>query len=223
MPRHLQRQIDKLKKAVLELGARVEQSVQQAIEAIINRDVALAQRVIEADKVIDEMEIDVEEECLHTLALYQPVADDLRFVVAVLKINNDLERIADLAANIAGHVEPLVGAPDVPFAAFGVYDMADLARKMVKDSLDALVESDVELARNVCASDDQVDDVHRRLYDLVEERVAELPDQFPNLLHMLITARQIERMADHAVNIAEDVLYLIEGEIVRHAHQSADA
>jgi phosphate transport system protein len=164
------------------------------------------------------MEVDVEEECLHTLALHNPVAQDLRFTVAILKINNDLERIGDLAVNIAEQAIALSDQPRVDFTPFGVYDMGPLAQTMVKQSLDALVAVDTQLAEQVCRADDEVDEIHRQLYDKVAQRISQDADQFPQLLRMLVVARNLERMADHATNIAEDVLYMAKGEIVRHGH-----
>ena len=216
MSLHLQRQFDRIRKQILGLGALVEKDVQDAIRAIETRSVDLAQGVIDRDEEIDQMEIDVEDECLHTLACYHPVAQDLRFVVCVLKINNDLERIGDLAVNIAEEAISLVGFAEVPFQPFGLYEMARRARTMLTQSLDAVVKLDCELADQVRQSDDNVDELHRQVYAMVEDRVRHDAADFPQLLRLLIAARQIERIADHAVNIAEDVVYLAKGQIVRH-------
>ncbi len=215
MPAHMQRQIDHVKNMILALAANVEQSVHKAIDAVRNRDVRLAQEVIDHDAVIDQAEIDVEEECLHTLALYQPFAFDLRFIVAVLKINNDLERIGDMAVNIAERAVFLCTQErlDVPFR---LREMAEKAQAMLKKSLDALVNLDTHLALAVCAADDEVDALYVEMYERVREGILSQQENVDSLLNILSVSRYLERIADHATNIAEDVIYMIEGEIVRH-------
>ena len=214
---HLRRQIDKLKQLILQLGALVEQAVQNASQAVQDRDVALAESVANGDKAIDDMEIEVEEECLHTLALDQPVAQDLRYVIAVLKINNDLERIGDLAANMAGQVSHMADQPHpetIPL--FDLPGMTRTVQSMLKRSLDALVNVDPELAQAVRDSDDEVDEVHRQMFARVEQLIVQNPQQIEQLNRLLSISRQLERMADHAVNIAEDVQYMATGQILRH-------
>jgi phosphate transport system protein len=215
MALHMQRELDKLKRKVLSLSALAEESLQKAVEALEERDAALARRIIEADYEIDQMEVEVEEDCLKLLALYQPVAIDLRFIIATIKINSDLERIGDLAVNIAERAEYLAthGRVDVPFDFAG---MADKARAMVARALDALVNMDARLARQVCAADDEVDAMNREMYDKVKDTMRKHPEWIDQLVHILSTSRHLERVADHATNIAEDVIYMIEGEIVRH-------
>lgn len=213
---HLQRQFDKLKKLILSLGAMVEEALESSLRAVQARDVALAEKVIAGDKKIDLMEIDVEEECLHTLALHQPVAFDLRYVVAVLKINNDLERIADLATNICEQAIFLAEhdvAADIPFDLQG---MSVKAREMVKRSLDALVNVDPNTAQAVREMDEQVDDMHREMYVQIEQAIRENPHHLTQYIHYLNVSRQLERIGDHACNIAEDVLYMAKGDIARH-------
>jgi len=175
----------------------------------------LAARVIEQDRQIDRMEIDVEEECLKILALHQPVAIDLRFIVAVLKINNDLERIGDLAANIAQRAAFLSQRDriSIPFDFAG---MAAKTQAMLRDALNALVEMDAEVALGVCARDDEVDEIDRQMYSQVEAAILQHPEYIDSLINLLGVSRQLERIADHATNIAEDVIYMIKGEIVRH-------
>lgn len=215
MALHMQRELDKLKRKVLSLSALAEESLQKAVEALEERDAALARRIIEADYAIDQMEVEVEEDCLKLLALYQPVAIDLRFIIATIKINSELERIGDLAVNIAERAEYLAthGRVDVPFDFAG---MADKARAMVARALDALVNMDARLARQVCAADDEVDAMNREMYDKVKDTMRKHPEWIDQLVHILSTSRHLERVADHATNIAEDVIYMIEGEIVRH-------
>ncbi len=215
MPVHLQREIEKLKKKLLALGARVEAAVREATLSIEERDYNLAQKIIENDPQIDQIEVEVEEDCLKILALHQPVAIDLRFIVAVLKINNDLERIGDLAVNIAERSAFLAQHPRVNVA-FSFVEMADKAQKMLKRSLDALVGLNPELAQDVCASDDAIDAMNRKMYLEIQDAIQRKPDDLECLIHLLSVSRHLERIADHATNIAEDVIYMVEGRIARH-------
>ena len=215
MPKHLQREIENLKKNILVLGAKVEMAVHDATDAIEKRDGDLAQNVIDNDIQIDQQEVDVEEECLKILALHQPVAIDLRFIIAALKINNDLERIGDLAVNIAERAVFLATQPK-PDISFDFSRMASIAQWMLKKSLDALVNLSVEFAREVCAADDKIDSMNREMYIKVQHAIRIHPEQMESLIHLLSVSRHLERIADHATNIAEDIIYMIEGEIVRH-------
>lgn len=215
MPKHLQREIENLKKKILSLGARVETTVHDAMRSIETRDAALARKIIEEDIQIDQTEVEVEEECLKILALYQPVAIDLRFIVAVLKINNDLERIGDLAVNIAERSSYLAGQPEVNVS-FDFAQMSEKTEAMLNKSLDALVNLSSQLAHEVCMSDDAIDNMNRQAYLRVQEAIRKHPDQMSSLIHLLSVSRHLERIADHATNIAEDVIYMIDGEIVRH-------
>jgi phosphate transport system protein len=213
---HLQRQIGRLKRQILTLGTLVEEALGNAIESLQMHDLELAQKVIDGDQVIDEMEIDVEEDCLHTLALHQPVAQDLRFVVAVLKINNDLERIADLAVNIAEQARFLGKQSGLVFSQFEIFRSAGLVRSMLKQSLDALVNLSPQEAQAVRQRDDEVDDAHRRTIAQVKAAMRQSPDRIDALLNLLSISRQLERIGDHAVNVAEDVIYMVRGDILRH-------
>ena len=215
MGRHLEKEIEKLKRNTLGLSALVEESVHKAIAAIETADLRLADDVIESDTRIDETEVDVEEECLKILALHQPVAIDLRFIVGVLKLNNDLERIADLAVNIAEQARPLVaaGARGLPV---NIREMARAVETMLGGSLDALVNLDTTAAWAVCAADDAVDSLHRDTYATIKAEIRKDPTRTDVLIHHLSVSRYLERIADHATNIAEDVIYLVEGSIVRH-------
>lgn len=217
---HLTREIDRLKRLILSLGALVEENVHKAIEAFHEGDADLALDVVSADKEIDRTEIEVEEECLKALALHQPVAVDLRFIVAVLKMNHDLERIGDLAVNIADEAElvaeqaDLVTEGDLPA-------MAGKARVMLKKSLDALVGLDAGLAREVWISDDEVDAMHKDMYERLRSGIRSDPDCIETLVHSFNVSRNLERMADHATNMAKDIIYMVEGEIVRHRGKEA--
>lgn len=215
MPVHLQREIAKLKKDILTIGAMAELSVREATLAIEKRDETLARNVIEKDTEIDQMEVEIEENCLKILALHQPVAIDLRFIIAVLKINNDLERVGDLAVNIAERAAFLAMQPRIEVS-FDLVGMAQKAQLMLKKSLDALVNHDVRCANNVLAMDDEIDAMNRQMYLIVQQAIHAQPEQTESLIHLLSASRHLERIADHATNIAEDVIYMIEGEIVRH-------
>jgi phosphate transport system protein len=215
MAKHLERQIEILKQKILFVGTLVEEAIAKAISALVNRDRNLAKQVIDEDAEIDRMEVDVEEEVLKILALYQPVAADLRFVVATLKINNDLERMGDLAKNIAKRVVFLTSGErvDLPDT---LRPMAGKAQQMVKESLDALVNSDSLLARRVRDADDEVDEMRRKVQQFCELQIAAHPEQTDLIMRLLSVSRHLERLADLATNVAEDVIYMVEGEIVRH-------
>lgn len=211
---HLMREIESLKKKLLALGAAVEESVWCAVQSVEERDAALAARIIEGDAAIDRVEVEIEEECLKILALHQPVAVDLRFVVAVLKINNDLERIGDLAVNIAERGLFLARQPGV--SAPGLLEMARKVQRMLSRSLNALVDMNPALAREVCAADDEVDALNRQVCEYVKASMCRGRDGVDILVHVLSVSRDLERVADHATNIAEDVVYMVEGRIARH-------
>ncbi len=215
MAKHLQREIENLKKKLLALGAIVETSVREATLSIESRDTVLAQKIIDNDIDIDNTEVEIEEDCLKILALHQPVAVDLRFIVAVLKINNDLERIGDLAVNIAERAVFLAGQPKVSIS-LDLVKMAHHAQTMLKKSLDALVNLDVRLAQKVCLSDDTIDAMNRQMYLEIQDAIVKNPEQMLSLIHLLSASRHLERIADHATNIAEDVIYMVEGQIIRH-------
>jgi phosphate transport system protein len=212
---HLQREIEKLKRDILALGSMVEESVYRAVKAVSDRDTALAEKVIEADRDIDRFEVEIEENCLKILALHQPVAADLRFIIAVLKINNDLERIGDLALNVASRGRRLAGLPRVN-SPFDYQGMADRVKSMLKRSLQSLVMVDAKTARSVLADDDEVDQQNREMYQVVQESIRRQPEYLESFVFYLSVSRNLERIADHATNIAEDVIYMVEGEIIRH-------
>ena len=206
MAKHLQRELEKIKKSILSLGALVEDRVRLAIKSIESRDADIAGQIVSMDYEIDEMEVDIEEECLKVLALHQPVAVDLRFLVGVIKINNDLERIAD---------ETISKDKTCKFI-FDYAVMAEKARNMLKMSLDAMVQLDTDMAFKVCLLDDDVDAYVRHAYEELKSSILQTPENVGVLINMFLISRHIERIADHATNIAEEVIYLTDGEIVRH-------
>ncbi len=212
----LQRQIEKLKKQLVSLGTLCEENVRDAITAVSKRDPALAQSVIDKDKRIDLNEVDLEEECLHTLALHQPVAFDLRYVIAVLKINNDLERIGDHAKNIAEQAIALSEEAEVNQLPYDLPKMSRCVENMMRRALDAFITLDVKAAREVRELDDEVDAINRNMYDAVIKQMRRDPHQMEQLIHFMSISKQLERIADHTTNIAKDVLYMAEGEIPRH-------
>lgn len=215
MTRHIDREIEKLKRKILALSAVVEGSVQRAVQALATRDDALATEVIDRDEEIDHAEVDVEEECLKALALYQPVAIDLRFIIAILKINNDLERIGDEAVNIAERVRFLSRQERVTIP-FDFALMSEKTQAMLRTSLDALVNMDAGQAHAVGLADDEVDELNRQAYLRVQQAIQQNPEKVEALIHLLSISRHLERIADYATNIAEDVIYMIQGEIIRH-------
>ena len=206
-------ELEKIKKQILTLGAMAEERVRMAINAIETRDIGIADRIIKTDYEIDEMEVEIEEECLKVLALHQPVAVDLRFIATVIKINSDLERIADEAVNIARGINYITNQKDDEL------DFSLMAQKtefMLKKSLDALVNLDKDVAYRVCLLDDEVDKINSKVHMFVKDAIKANPEQSEHFINMLLISRHLERIADHATNIAEEVIYLIEGEIVRH-------
>lgn len=209
------KELDRLKRRLLTLSGHVEKNVRLSVEAVSAVDGEMAERVFAADLKVDEMEVDLEEECLKVLALHQPVARDLRYIIAILKINNDLERIGDLAVNIAKCVRYLPPQARVP-KSFELETMATTTRKMLSKSLDALVNVDHALAQEVLEDDDVVDRINSEVYGAFTQEACGAPDKMEALLQYLIVSRNLERIADLATNISEDVIYLMEGSIIRH-------
>ena len=215
MSRHLQKDIESLKEKIIEMGEFVEDRVYQATMSIINRDKGQAQSVINGDSEIDTIEVSIEEDSMKLLALYQPVAVDLRFIIAVMKINNDLERVGDLAVNIAERSAYLATQDPIEFP-FDLRAMAEKAESMLSRSIDALINLDVKEACRIRSEDDQVDAYNREMYARIKEDLLSQPGNINALLHAVSIGRHLERIADHATNIAEEVIYLVDARIVRH-------
>ena len=213
---HLQRDIAKLNRGVLALIAEVENDVRTAVRAFEDRDEMLARQVVDREARTDVMEVDLEDDCLKTLALHQPVATDLRYIVSVLKLNRDLARIGGLAAHIAQRALFLCGQPqiDIPFR---IGEMADKSQAMLKKVMDAFVNMDAAAAKEVCADGSEIYALNADTYKQVKKAVLQTPALFPQLLNILHVSRHLERIADHATKIAEDLIYLTEGHIVRHS------
>ncbi len=218
MSQYLQRESDKLKKKLLSLGAMVEERVRQAVFSLENRNPGDADRIIEKDYEIDIAEVALEGDCLRVLALYQPVAVDLRFLVAIIKINNDLERIADEAVNIARRIKRVIQSPDTssPVFELSYREMGQKAESLLRQSLDALVNLDTETAFAVCINDSELDAMKEALYHEISEALNQHPEQAEPLINYYLISRHLERIGDHATNIAEEVIYLVQGEIIRH-------
>ncbi len=212
---HLQRDLDQVTQSLLEVAAMVEDMIAKSLRALRERRVDLAHEVQRQDRVIDAREIEVEEECLKILALHSPVAADLRMVVTYLKVNNDLERAGDLARNLAERAESLAVAEPVEIPE-EIWIMAERIPKMLRAALDAVVEGDTELARSVIADDELVDGSHEAMYGVVRRMIDEDPGLTSASIQFLSISRYLERMADLATNVAEDVVFLVDGEVVRH-------
>ena len=221
MSRHLQMEMKEVQKKLIALSVLAEDSLDQALRSVKEHNLEMAGNVIQQDHKIDMMEVQLEEDCLKLLALYQPVATDLRFIVSVLKINNDLERVGDLAVNIAKRTRFLIKA-DIKNLPFDFEKITSLTKFMLRASLDAFIRLDSKLAEEVCKTDDEVDALHKNTYKNVAKKIQENPQQADILIHCLSISRHLERIADYATNIAEDVIYLTDGKIVRH-EQGASA
>lgn len=218
MSKHLQRDIERLRKNILMLGTLVEEATDKSIKAIGRSDEQILEELFKGEERINQMEVDIEEECLKILALHQPVATDLRFIVAVLKVNNDLERMGDQAINIADRVRALMGKKpleaNVDFAAMGA-----VARRMVHLSLEALVDQDVDIARKVGEMDDELDDMHANTYEIVQAAMAKDPEIIQTAVSYLTISSNLERIGDLSTNIAEETVFMEEGEVVRHSDE----
>jgi phosphate transport system protein len=224
MTKHLERDLDNLQRDILVLAASVEEAIHKAIRALQEPALAadLAKEVIDGDTLIDAEENRVEEECLKILALHQPVAIDLRRIAAAVKINTDLERMADLAEDIAERALNLSRLPSIPIPQ-RLQKMTDLTTSMVRQSLDAFVNLDARLARLVCRLDDEVDRYNNEIIEELIHLMQASPEMVEPGLSLFSATRHLERIADHATNIAEDLIYLVEGEIVRHRPAAVNA
>ena len=215
MQRHLDEELRLLNQEILRMGSLVEDALAKARKALVERNIQLAEEVITSDGAINMLEIEIDELCLRLLALHQPAAADLRFIVMALKINNDLERMGDQAVNIAERTVGLLKEPllkpliDIP-------RMAQIAQQMVKDSLDAFVNRDAALARDVCRRDDEVDALNDQVFAELIGFMRRDPSTATRAIDLILIGRNLERVADHATNLAEDVIYLVQGRTIKH-------
>lgn len=219
MSKHLERDLEQLQTKLLALSAMVEAMIDKAGQSLRDGRSDLAQEVIASDDEVDRREVLIEEEALKIMALHQPVAIDLRRIAAVIKINNDLERIADLAVNVAERADQMARFPDFGIPAT-LQQMSGCAIKMVRGALDAFVQLDTDLAETIRAADDEVDTLNYELIARLRETMQTEPSTIEPALHCFSVSRHLERIADHATNIAEDVIFLVQGHIARHQHET---
>ena len=219
MERRLDQDLNRIRQSLLRMAGTVEEMVARATQALLEREETLWREVVRQDREVDQMEIDIDEACQSVLSRKQPAAGDLRFLVAVMKINSDLERIGDSAVNIAQSVLQLNDQPPLkPY--IDLPRLSLLVQDMVRRSLDAFVRRDARLATEVCESDDAVDGLYKQIFRELLTYMIEDPKTVSRALHLLLISRNMERIADHATNIAEDVIYYVEGRDIRHSKGS---
>jgi phosphate transport system protein len=215
MERHFDDELKELKKQLLRMGALVEETISYSVKVLVERKGELAAEVLKREEMTNKLEIEIDELALRLLALHQPLAIDLRFITSAMKINNELERIADQAVNILECAQEIIKQPllkpliDIP-------RMAALSQKMVKDSIDALVNKDEELARDVCKRDDEVDDLNDQIFRELLTYMMQDAKTITRAVELILVGRHLERIADHATNIAEDVIYFVKGKTIKH-------
>jgi phosphate transport system protein len=220
--RHFEQKLEALLEQLLLMGGRAEGIVQKAIQALERRDSALAEQVLADDRVIDRMENDIEERCIHLLALQQPLARDLRFITASLKISNDLERVGDHAVNIAQCAQRLNAEPQLK-PLVDIPRMEKLVTGMLHDALDSFVRRDAETARRLVRSDDEVDQLNRQLFRELVSFMIESPSTITRAMELILVARNLERVADLATNVAEEVVFIAEARIIKHHAEEEQA
>lgn len=217
--RHFHEQLDTLKQRLLDMSERAEALVELAVESLLKRDKAAAEAVIEGDHEVDALEIDIEQMAVALLALQQPMARDLRFILGAIKVSSDLERVGDHSVNIAQCAVRLATLPGPAITTPEIEDMAHRARKMLADALDAFIRGDGPLGRAVCASDDAVDALHDSVFKTLMSRMAQDPAAIAPAMQLVLVSRNLERVADMATNIGEDAVYLAEGKQIKHHHE----
>ncbi len=212
---HFQQELTQLKTHLLTMAGLVEQAISNAVTALVTRDTALAEKTIAEDDRINQFELKIDEECLRLLALHQPMASDLRFITSAMRINMELERIGDLAVNVAERAVSLNQEPQLkPY--LDIPNMAEITKKMLKDVLDAFVNSDPVLARAVCERDERVDALNNQIFRELLTYMMSDPKSIPRAVHLLIVSRYLERIADHATNIAEGVIFMVKALVIKH-------
>lgn len=215
MQRHFDDELQQLKEKLLRMSSLVEEIMVTSIKALIDRDPQLADKAIKADNAIDMFEVEIDELSLRLLALYQPQAGDLRFITSSMKINNDLERIGDLAVNIAQRALDLIKVPPLK-SLDDVMQMSTATQKMLKDSLNAFVNKDSQLAVDVCKRDDVVDNLNHQIFLRALTDKPKNQAEIERAIDLILVAKNLERIADHSTNIAEDVIYIVEGKSIKH-------
>lgn len=215
MTRHFDEELKELKTKLLKMSSSVEEAIQLSIKSLVDRKQELAEQVIKADDAINMLEVEIDEVSLKLLALRQPQAGDLRFITSIMKINSDLERMGDLAVNIAERSLRLLKSPllkpliDIP-------RMAEMAQDMLKDSLNAFINRDSKLARTVCEQDDKVDNLNDQIFRELLTYMLQDPKTIERAVDLILVGRNLERIADHATNICEDVIYMVNGKTIKH-------
>jgi phosphate transport system protein len=215
---HFEEELQALKKCLLSMGALVEERVHDATNALIERRPDTAERIITSDQDVNDLQIEIDERCLRLLALQQPMASDLRLITAAMKINADLERIGDQAVNIAEQAVRILAHPPLK-PMIDLPRMAEIAEKMTRESLDAFVRKDAKLARAILARDDEVDQLKDQVFRVLLTYMMADPGTIERALGLILVSRHLERIADHATNIAEDVIFVVEAKDVRHHHE----
>ena len=215
---HFEAELQALKNRLLTMGALVEERVHQAVQALIDRNREDAERIVASDDDVNELQIEIDDRCLKLLATQTPLAGDLRLITSAMKINSDLERIGDQAVNIAENATKVLAHPPLK-PLLDLPRMAEIAERMTRDSLDAFVRRDSELARNILARDDEVDQLKDQVFRVLLTYMMADPATIERALSLILVSRNLERIADHATNIAEDVIFLVEAKDVRHHHE----
>ncbi len=221
MQRHFHEELELVKEKTLKQGSLVETMVEQAVSSLVDRDSRLAEEVIASDQKVDALDVEIEDDCLRLLALHQPAAKDLRFITTAMKITTDLERMADQAVNICQRAIELNEEPQLkPYIDIPI--MSQLSQKMMRDALDAFVRRDADLAREVIPADNKVDALKNQIFRELLTFMMEDPRTIPRAIRLILVSRHLERIADHATNIAEMVVFLVEGKSIRHAPHPKD-
>ena len=215
MYQYLEEELDQLKARIIKMGSLVEEQIATAIKGLLTGDRSVIKKVVDGDEQVDKFDVKIDKHCQKIFALTQPVAIDLRLIMTALKINNDLERMGDLAVNIAHKIDPLADHTDLLFE-FKIDEMASAVQKIVKGSIDSFVNIDTELAVEIIKLDDVVDDMERDMFDEVVEKMRHDQHSIEPCSHILTLAKNLERLADHATNVAEDVIFLTDAKFIKH-------
>ncbi|OHB41490.1 MAG: phosphate transport system regulatory protein PhoU [Planctomycetes bacterium RIFOXYD12_FULL_42_12] len=215
MERHFDQQLEALRKNLIQMASMVETAIANSVKSLITRDTELARLVVQSDEQVDALELEIDKQCVDLLALRQPLAIDLRFITSSIKITNNLERMGDLAVNIAERVIPLSQEPQLK-PLIDIPRMATITQTMVKDSIDAFVNRDTELARSVYERDSTVDALNDQIFRELLTYMMQDPANITRAVHLILISRHLERIADHSTNIAEEVVYIVKAKVVKH-------
>jgi phosphate transport system protein len=219
--RHFEIELDRLRTNLIKMGSLVDEQIDYAISALMTSNMELAKLVIDRDNKVDAFDTEIDRQCESIFARTQPVAMDLRLLMSALKINNELERIGDIAVNLAERIEPLFKWKELLFG-IPLTEMSDHARLMVKRAIDSFVNNDPELARTICSMDNVVDELDRVIFHQLLEQMKSDPSIIEPAVHLMMVTRHLERLADHATNIAEDVVFLVDAKIIKHGAEKEE-